>query len=131
MVRDGLRIVDTADLGRPLQSNLRLADLEIDVLPRWRGRGIGTALHEEAFRLAGADGRTTLLGHVHIPENGGTSPAFAFASALGFEEVRRGHHLVLDLPLSVGKLAELLRLHLDMTSSPGIVGCPTRSSKPM
>ncbi len=107
VVRDGLRIVGTADLGRSLQSNLHLADIEIDVLPRWRRRGIGTALYKEAVRLAGADRRTTLLGHVHIPEDGGCSPAFAFASALGFKEVHREHHLVLDLPLSRTKLTEL------------------------
>jgi GNAT superfamily N-acetyltransferase len=98
VARDGGRIVGVADLGRTVEDNLHLADLAISVLPRARRRGIGRALHDEAVRLARADGRTTILGEVIVAHEGATSPGLGFASALGFEVVHREDHQVLELP---------------------------------
>ena len=67
VAREGERIVGTADLGRPLQDNLHLADVEVRVLPEARRRGIGRALHDEVVRRGRADGRTTFLGEVYQP----------------------------------------------------------------
>ena len=50
------------------QENPHLLELEINVLPEFRRRGIGRALHEEALRLA--DGRTTFLGEGQPADRG-------------------------------------------------------------
>ena len=89
--------VATMDLLVFTQENPHLLELEINVLPEFRRRGIGRALHEEALRLA--DGRTTFLGEAHEPIDGGAA-APRFAEALGYSSVHREHHLVLDLPAS-------------------------------
>lgn len=89
--------VATMDLLVFTQENPHLLELEINVLPEFRRRGIGRALHEEALRLA--DGRTTFLGEVHEPIDG-EAAAPRFADALGYSSVHREHHLVLDLPAS-------------------------------
>jgi GNAT superfamily N-acetyltransferase len=99
VARDQARIVGVADLGRTVEDNLHLADLQVNVPPEARRRGIGRELHDEALRLARADGRTTILGEVNIPGEGATSPGFEFASALGFGAVHREDHQILDLPL--------------------------------
>lgn len=49
-------------LNLPLQENTHMAHVEIGVLPDFRGRGIGAALHEEALRVAKDEGRRTLTG---------------------------------------------------------------------
>ncbi len=89
--------VATMDLLFFTQENPHLLELEINVLPEHRRRGIGSALHEEALRLA--EGRTTLLGEANEPIDGGGG-ARPFAEALGYSAVHREHHLVLDLPAS-------------------------------
>jgi GNAT superfamily N-acetyltransferase len=101
------RIVGAATLGRAQQDNLHLAELEISVLPEFRRCGIGRALHDEAVRRARADGRTTFLAEVAQPSSADPSAGHEFASALGFEEVLRNDHVVLDLPRPVEQLASL------------------------
>lgn len=106
---DDGRVVGTADLGRSIGDNERVADLEVTVLPDSRRRGIGTLLHDEGVRRAREDGRTTVCGEVHIAEgvSDGDSAAYAFATALGFETVHLEHHLVLGLPVDAGHLDDL------------------------
>ena len=87
--------VATMDVMVFTQENPHLLELEINVLPELRRRGIGRALHEEALRLA--DGRTTFLGEANEPIDG-EAAARPFAEALGYSTVHVEHHLVLDLP---------------------------------
>lgn len=98
---DGGRAVGTADLGLPSQDNRHLAEIEVNVLPEFRRRGIGRVLHDEAARRARADRRTTVLGEATSPPDGSSSGSQAFAETLGFGVVHREDHLVLDLPTSV------------------------------
>jgi GNAT superfamily N-acetyltransferase len=95
---EGGRVVGTADLGRSLRDNLHLADVEVRVLPEARRRGIGRALHDEAVARGRADGRTTFLGEAYQPAGAESSSATAFARALGYDDVQREDHQVLDLP---------------------------------
>jgi GNAT superfamily N-acetyltransferase len=92
-------LVGTAALGLTQQDNLHLAELEVNVHPRARRRGVGRALHDEAVRRGREAGRTTFLGEAHQPISDQPSPASAFAAALGYAVVHREHHQVLDLPL--------------------------------
>src|SRR4051794_6696041 len=87
VARERGRIVGTADLGRSLRDNLHLADVEVRVLPDARRRGIGRALHDEAVARGRADGRSTFLGEAHQPTGSASSPATAFACALGYVDV--------------------------------------------
>jgi GNAT superfamily N-acetyltransferase len=98
VAREGGRILGTADLGRPLRDNLHLADLEVRVLPEARRRGIGGALHDEVVYRGRADGRTTFLGEAYQPNADVLSSGTAFARALGYDDVQREDHQVLDLP---------------------------------
>jgi GNAT superfamily N-acetyltransferase len=98
VAREGGRILGTADLGRPLRDNLHLADLEVRVLPEARRRGIGRALHDEVVSRGRADGRTTFLGEAYQPNADVLSSGTAFARALGYDDVQREDHQVLDLP---------------------------------
>lgn len=78
------------------KDNTHMANLGLDVLPKHRRRGIGTALLDEAERLARADGRTHLLSATHCPpgqESGGS----LFATARGFEQANVDEVKVLDL----------------------------------
>jgi GNAT superfamily N-acetyltransferase len=88
--------------------------LLISVLPKHRGRGIGTALARHIEAQARADGRSKLLSYfpspkgpgdrVDAPTGFGSVPAsnaeVRFAVALGFrlEQVERGSRLVLPVP---------------------------------
>jgi GNAT superfamily N-acetyltransferase len=109
-VEDGAT-VGVADLGRWLQANEHLAGLEISVLPRWRRRGVGSALHAEAERRRRDAGRTTVCGELYVGPGHelAASPAGAFASGLGYESVHREDHLVLALPVDDRHLRELRR----------------------
>jgi GNAT superfamily N-acetyltransferase len=99
VARDEGRLVGTAELGLTQQDNLHLAELEVNVHPQARRRGVGSALHDEAVRRGREAGRTTFLGEAHTPIGDEASPASAFATALGYAVVHREHHQVLDLPL--------------------------------
>ena len=99
VARDGERMVGTADLGLTVEDNLHLADLEVRVLPDVRRQGIGRLLHDELVRRARAAGRTTLLGALNQPL-AGESPAYRFATALGYEVVHEQDHHVLRLPVA-------------------------------
>ncbi len=106
MAREAGRIVGTAELGLTVEDNLHLADVAVRVLPEARRRGVGAALHEELVRRARDGGRTTLLGEVNQPLEG-ASPAFRFATALGYDVVHEQDHHVLDLPVPAARLDQL------------------------
>lgn len=93
-------IVGTADIGCSLVDNTHLAEVEIDVLPDRRRRGIGSALLEAVGGWCHDHGRTTLLGEVNAPYDAdpATAPSHAFATARGFASVHVEDHLRLALP---------------------------------
>ena len=102
-VDDG-RTVGVADLGGSVRDNEHLADLEINVLADHRRRGLGRALWEEADRRRRADGRTSVCGEVCVPAGvtPDTSPAYAFAEAMGFSTVHRRTSWSSDCPSTWG-----------------------------
>ncbi len=109
-VEDG-RVVGAADVGMPLQDNPHLGEVEINVRPSHRRRGIGTSLYaaaEERFREAG---RTTLLGEVNVPLQGASTAGMAFAESLGFVSDHVEDHFVLELPVP-GEQVQALRASL-------------------
>lgn len=108
-VEDG-RVVGGADVGRPLQENTHLGELEISVAPGWRRRVVGTALHVDALSRLRADGRTTVIGEAY-ESTGDPTGALPFARALGFESVHVEDHLVLPLP-APGERVDALRASL-------------------
>ena len=114
-VADG-EVVGGADLGMPLQDNPHLGELEINVRPGWRRRGVGTALHDEASaRLRAAD-RTTVLGEAYEPADGQPTASVAFAESLGFTSEHVEEHLVLPLPVPAAQVERL------RASLPDLVG---------
>lgn len=100
------RLAGVAELGLPQQANEHLAELEVDVLPEFRRRGVGRALHDEAVRRARADGRSTMAGEAH-QDGHSPSPSAAFAQAMGFEVGHREDHQVLELPVPEGLVGSL------------------------
>lgn len=109
LARDGERPVGAAGLELPRRDNLHLAEIELAVLPDARRRGVGTALLDEAERIAAEHGRTTVLAGVdEPPAEVGRSPGRAFAQRHGYAfaqtEVRRDMPLPLD-PERAARLA--------------------------
>jgi mycothiol synthase len=82
-----------------LVDNPKLAQIQVDVPPGHRRRGVGTALLTDCTARATACGRTTYIGEVDIPEGHDvdTWPGSRFAQAHGFRSVHSEDHLLLDL----------------------------------
>jgi GNAT superfamily N-acetyltransferase len=97
---DGPRLVGAAELSGSTLDNRHLAEVEIDVLPSHRRRGIGRALLAEVLRRGRADGRRTFIGEACQPTAEQPSDATSFARATGFEAAHREDHFVVDLPAS-------------------------------
>ncbi len=97
VARSRSEVVGVAELGRSLQDNTHLADVQICVLPSHRRRGVGRALWVEVARLARDAGRTTVIGEACTTAT--DTAATAFASALGFAAVHVEDHLVLSMPM--------------------------------
>lgn len=105
LARDSGAPVGAAFLGLHLEDNAHLADLEIDVHPASRRRGVGRALHDRALEIVREAAGTTVLGEVSVPTGAeGDWAAVAFASHLGYAVVNQEDHLVLDLPAVVDEV---------------------------
>ena len=98
LVRRAGNAVAAALVGRHLGENAHLGDLEVDVLPAHRGRGIGSALLRHELDGLVATGHTSVLSEVSVPTGQATSAGLEFARARGFTTVHEEDHLVLDLP---------------------------------
>lgn len=94
---DDEEVVGVADARLPLQENKHLAELEINVVPASRRRGVGRSLYADALARLEPRGRRTMVGEVtEVP--GLATAGVPFARALGFETVHLEDHLRLPLP---------------------------------
>ena len=82
----------------PVQDNPTIAYVDLAVHPEHRRRGIGTALLEEAGRLAAAAGRTTLVAGVDepVPDTAGRAFALRHGWRRDLQETRRDLLLPVD-----------------------------------
>lgn len=104
-VFDGATCLGAAVLEWDTEQNTHLGELDVNVAPEHRGAGVGTALLHRAQREAETVGLRTLTGEVNVTD--GASPGLRFARSAGFDTVHTEDHLVLDLPLTASRLAEL------------------------
>ncbi|MET7281548.1 GNAT family N-acetyltransferase [Kribbella sp. NPDC005582] len=88
-----------------LQDNLDSIDIEIDVPPEHRRRGVGTALWQWATTRAAQLGRTIFQTELGVAAD--PWPGAVFASRLGFEVEHVEDHLVVPLPYDASRLAAL------------------------
>lgn len=106
----------------PIQENTHTAHVEIGVLPEFRGRGIGAALHEEALRIAKAENRRALTAstdqRAEPAEGPGTlvpttgtgrvavdDPAVRFVTSRGWQLEQVARRSVLPVPVDPDVLA--------------------------
>ncbi|MFE7711366.1 GNAT family N-acetyltransferase [Streptomyces sp. NPDC057486] len=97
---EGGAVVGALLLEFPLAENRHVAEVEIDVPPGHRRRGVGALLFKHAVDAARAEGRTTLLGEVPVPDGAGPdgAPGLRFAERHGFSVEHGEDHYVLPLP---------------------------------
>lgn len=79
-----------------LADNLDAVEVEIDVPPQHRRRGIGTALWQWAVTRSAQLGRTIVQTELAVPAD--PWPGALFAARLGFEVEHVEEHLVVPLP---------------------------------
>jgi ADP-ribose pyrophosphatase YjhB (NUDIX family)/ribosomal protein S18 acetylase RimI-like enzyme len=99
------RVLGTMLFEYRLNDNLDTVEVEIDVPPAHRRRGIGTALWQWATTRSAQLGRTIVQAEVAVPAAG--SPGAAFAARLGFQVEHVEEHLVVPLPYDDLLLEEL------------------------
>lgn len=103
-VVDGV-VVGEANLHLPLRDNRHFAAAWLSVRPRWRRRGVGTALLAEVERQAALAGRTTVCVESDTAA-GRAAAAERFAPRLGYAKALVNVRSDLDLP--DGALDDLL-----------------------
>jgi GNAT superfamily N-acetyltransferase len=104
------------DLTMYRRENSHLAELSVAVLPSARRKGIGTAIVEEAERLALQAGRRELGGMDEVPVRAGYEDAAAvFAPRLGFVPAQHMVRRELQVPLDPERLRALVE---DARSNP-------------
>jgi GNAT superfamily N-acetyltransferase len=95
------QLVGVAEPSGSTRDDLHLAELEVNVLPSHRRRGIGRALHDEAVLRGRTDGRRTIIGEVTQPSAGEESactepdnePMQRLNRGLGFRRVELMHEM--------------------------------------
>lgn len=107
-VEDGT-VVGAGEAGLPTRDNLDLAEVDAQVLPEQRRRGIGTAIFRRLRAELAEEGRTSAIANITAPlDPDSASPGMHFAESFGFTsrlvDVRRQ----LDLPIPMPRLAALL-----------------------
>ncbi|MFI6679525.1 GNAT family N-acetyltransferase [Kribbella sp. NPDC050470] len=90
-----------------LTDNLDTVEVEIDVPPQHRRRGIGTALWQWAVTRSAQLGRTIFQTEIGVPSE--PWPGAAFAARLGFSVEHVEDHIVVPLPYDEVRLDELRR----------------------
>ncbi|MFC7550056.1 GNAT family N-acetyltransferase [Plantactinospora sp. GCM10030261] len=103
------RTVGALLVGLPLTENRTTIDIEIDVPPEHRCRGVGTALWGRAVEIAAAERRTVAQREIDVPAGHTTRswPGTRFAERLGFTSKHVEDHLALPLPADDGLLDRL------------------------
>jgi GNAT superfamily N-acetyltransferase len=92
----------------PLLDNTRFCWAEIDVHPRLRGRGAGSALVERVVARTREDGRATVLVETHVPDDARTSHSYVrFAEQHGFTYANTEIRRILELPVDPAELDRL------------------------
>ncbi|MGW6283294.1 GNAT family N-acetyltransferase [Kribbella sp. NPDC055071] len=89
-----------------LTDNLDAVEVEIDVPPQHRRRGIGTALWQSAVTRAAQLGRTIFQAELGVPSE--PWPGSAFAARLGFTVEHVEEQLAVPLPFDEFRLAALV-----------------------
>lgn len=112
MLEGGEAVVGRASTFLPLQENLETVSVAVAVHPAFRGRGIGTALVEEALLPAIREsGRTLVEGYGEIPGHGDpddpTHPVLRLAGRLGVSRKNLAVCRALPLPLEEAHLDAL------------------------
>jgi GNAT superfamily N-acetyltransferase len=92
----------------PLLDNTSFTWAEVDVDPRLRGRGAGSALVDRMVERTTAEGRTTVLVETNVPDDHRTDhPYVRFAERHGFTYANTEIRRILDLPVDPARLDEL------------------------
>jgi GNAT superfamily N-acetyltransferase len=100
--QDG-QVLAVAELDLPQKENLHLAEVEINVDPQHRRRGVGSALRAEIERRITADGRNTLVTYVvdDLPgESKRPKAGQRFAEGAGFVNSQFEVHRKADLAVA-------------------------------
>jgi GNAT superfamily N-acetyltransferase len=100
----GGRVVGSVEVLLPVHDNPRLALFWLAVDPQHRRLGIGTALLEEAERIAGAEGRTVFAAETEWLE-GAADESGTFATRHGYAEAQTVLRSELALPVDRARLA--------------------------
>lgn len=100
---DGDTLVGTLLVDVPQRDNTHLAELDVNVPPRYRNRGVGTALLGHGERLAAAAGRTVVIGETYAAGDDPSydAPGLRFGRRHGYRSVHQEDHLLLDLPAAI------------------------------
>jgi GNAT superfamily N-acetyltransferase len=101
-------VVGIADVETFRRENTKVARADIRVLPQFRRRGVGSAILEEATRLARTMGRTELGGMDEKPVRAGYAhAATGFATRHGFAAAQPMVRRALQLPLEPSRRSAL------------------------
>ncbi|WP_117209028.1 GNAT family N-acetyltransferase [Allorhizocola rhizosphaerae] len=106
---EGPRCLGTAMVDLPRADNTHFAEIDINVRPEDRGRGVGAALYDAALAMARAQGRTLVWNEVYVAPglSLSDSPGGRFALARGFASKHTEERLLLEVPLDEPTLAGL------------------------
>lgn len=107
-VFDGTTMLGAASSWLPMEDNTDKMWIELDVDPRHRRRGAGTALIDHLVRRAGEEGRTELVVDAAIPmEATDDHPYRRFATSVGFTVGSTDIARHLELPVADAVLTSL------------------------
>ncbi len=93
------QVVGVASVELPLDVDTETAEVDVEVLPTERRRGVGSALWDAALEACRAEGRSVLQAEVNVPVGvrDQSSPGLRFARDRGFTSENVEDHLALPL----------------------------------